>query len=144
MIKELFDSRNILDIKEIGIKFMEDHVKESTPKSINRKIEKEISNELEYYSNRSKKEIKEKIAELDKKWDIERTLETNASIIALTGLLLSRKSKKFLIIPAVVMSFLLQHALQGWCPPLPLFRALGIRTRKELEDEKCKLKGYLN
>ncbi|WP_407921819.1 hypothetical protein, partial [Corallococcus sp. AB049A] len=28
-------------------------------------------------------------------------------------------------------SFLLQHGLQGWCPPLPLLRRLGLRTRGE-------------
>ncbi len=35
----------------------------------------------------------------------------------------------------VVAAFLLQHALQGWCPPLPLLRRLGIRTAAEIHDE---------
>jgi hypothetical protein len=33
-----------------------------------------------------------------------------------------------------------QHTVQGWCPPVPLFRALGFRTRKEIEREKYTLK----
>jgi hypothetical protein len=32
--------------------------------------------------------------------------------------------------------FLLQHALQGWCPPVPLLRQLGFRTSYEIEEER--------
>lgn len=42
--------------------------------------------------------------------------------------------------PAVVAGFLLQHALQGWCPPLPVFRRLGFRTQAEIERERYALK----
>jgi hypothetical protein len=31
---------------------------------------------------------------------------------------------------------LLMHALQGWCPPLPVIRKLGVRTAKEIFEEK--------
>ena len=36
---------------------------------------------------------------------------------------------------------MLQHALQGWCPPLPLFRRLGFRTQEEIARERYALKG---
>jgi hypothetical protein len=36
--------------------------------------------------------------------------------------------------------FLLQHAIQGWCPPLPLLRRLGIRNQREIEAERIALK----
>jgi hypothetical protein len=39
-----------------------------------------------------------------------------------------------------VLPFLFQHAVQGWCPPVPLFRRLGVRTRKEIDAEKYALK----
>ncbi|HET9942578.1 MAG TPA: hypothetical protein VFR05_04515, partial [Terriglobia bacterium] len=35
---------------------------------------------------------------------------------------------------------LLQHAVQGWCPPVPLFRRLGIRTQREIDEERYALK----
>ena len=38
------------------------------------------------------------------------------------------------------MSFLAQHSVQGWCPPMPLFRKMGVRTRQEIEREKYALK----
>jgi hypothetical protein len=34
----------------------------------------------------------------------------------------------------------LQHALTGWCPPVPLFRRLGARTRQEIDRELYALK----
>ena len=34
----------------------------------------------------------------------------------------------------------LQHALQGWCPPVPLFRRLGFRTEAEINQERYALK----
>ncbi|MCA9457611.1 MAG: hypothetical protein KC587_13175, partial [Nitrospira sp.] len=34
----------------------------------------------------------------------------------------------------------LQHAIQGWCPPVPLFRRMGIRTTHEIQQERHALK----
>jgi len=41
---------------------------------------------------------------------------------------------------AIVLPFLFQHAVQGWCPPVPVFRWLGVRTRQEIDEEKYALK----
>jgi hypothetical protein len=35
---------------------------------------------------------------------------------------------------------MLQHALQGWCPPLPFIRKRGVRTADEINAEKTALK----
>ena len=96
---------------------------------------------LEYYRSEGPAAIDARIGELDREWDIERTLEANAAAFALTGTLLGALvDKRWLILPAVVAAFLGQHALQGWCPPLPLFRKMGIRTRPEIDREKYALK----
>jgi hypothetical protein len=64
-----------------------------------------------------------------------------APTITLIGLALGvAKDRRFLIIPAVVQSFFLQHALQGWCPPLPVLRRLGVRTADEINVERYALK----
>jgi hypothetical protein len=68
-------------------------------------------------------------------------LETNASLLAFTGLALGvAHRKKWLIIPGLVLPVLFQHAVQGWCPPIPVFRRLGFRTREEIDREKYALK----
>lgn len=72
---------------------------------------------------------------------MERTLEANAATIALIGLGLGALfSWWFFLIPAVVATFLLQHALQGWCSPLPILRRLHFRTAREIENERVALK----
>jgi hypothetical protein len=85
--------------------------------------------------------IEHRLAELDREWDIERLLAANAASLALGGTLLGMVShRSFLLLPAVVGTFLLQHALHGWCPPVPLFRSFGVRTSREIEQERHALK----
>jgi hypothetical protein len=48
--------------------------------------------------------------------------------------------RRLFLLPAIVAGFLLQHALQGWCPPVPLFRHLGFRTAAEIDEERYALK----
>ena len=77
-----------------------------------------------------------RIRELEREWDVERTLEANAAIVALAGIVLGATvDRRFLAVPAAVAGFLLQHALQGWCPPLPILRRLGVRTSAEIHQE---------
>lgn len=85
--------------------------------------------------------IELRLAELDREWDIERTLEANAASVALLGLGLGTfVNRRWYLLPAFVAGFLLQHALQGWCPPVPVFRRLGVRTQSEIDYERYALK----
>lgn len=86
-------------------------------------------------------EIPARLEQIDQEWDIERVLETNASGLAFSGVVLAATvHKRFLWLPAVVTAFLFQHALQGWCPPLPVFRRLGYRTQQEIDSERQALR----
>lgn len=84
--------------------------------------------------------IKDRLAKLEGEWDIERTLETNAAVISLVGLALGALWRKWNWLPATVAFFLLQHAVQGWCPPVEMFRRMGIRTMREIDEERFALK----
>ncbi|NML18304.1 hypothetical protein [Azohydromonas caseinilytica] len=77
---------------------------------------------------------------LRQEWDIERALQLNASVAATLGLLLASRDRRFLLLPLAVFSFFAQHALQGWCPPVPVMRRLGMRTVREIERERYALK----
>jgi hypothetical protein len=48
--------------------------------------------------------------------------------------------RRWLVLPGLVSAFLLQHAIQGWCPPVPVLRKLGFRTSYEIEEERRALK----
>jgi len=118
-----------------------DRVRENTSDEINRRIDDETIARVQEYAARSEADITRRIEELDCEWDMERLLETNASVLALTGLVLgATHSRKWLIVPGIVLPFLFQHAVQGWCPPMPIFRRLGVRTRQEIDREKYALK----
>lgn len=116
-------------------------VRESSFDKTNERIDYHIRQSIARYKGRSHGEISERIRELDQEWSIERTLEVNASTLALSGTLLGAfVNKRWFILPGIVTTFLLQHGLQGWCPPLPIMRALGIRSRREIDEERYALK----
>ena len=96
---------------------------------------------LKHYEGADPSRISARIAELQREWDIERVLEANAASVALLGLALGATvNRRWFALPAVAAGFLLQHAVQGWCPPLPVFRRLGIRTAAEIHEEIVALK----
>lgn len=104
-------------------------------------IDEEIQKSVQFYSTQPEEVITRRIQELDEEWSIERYLDTNASTLALTGAVLGLTfSKKWLLLSATVGGFLFQHAVTGWCPPVPVFRKLGVRTRSEIDREKFALK----
>lgn len=89
----------------------------------------------------SPKTIGAQLRALDREWDIERVLELNASLLAFTGVALGKLvNRKWFYLSLGVTGFLAQHALQGWCPPLPILRRMGIRTCQEIEQERFALK----
>jgi hypothetical protein len=119
-----------------------DRVRQNTSEDVNRELDRQIAVRVREYSlSQSEDEISQRIDELDREWDIERMLQANASVIGLSGLILGiTANKKWLVLPGVVLPFLFQHAVQGWCPPVPLFRRMGFRTRQEIDREKYALK----
>jgi len=115
----------------------------NTSEKINSDIQMYIQNSI-YFYRRNPQLIEQRLEELDKEWDIERVLETNAaSLIVASSALGFVASKKFFLIPFVVGTFLLQHALQGWCPPLPILRRLGYRTTSEIQEERDALQNIV-
>ncbi|PLU41263.1 hypothetical protein CN059_29760 [Sinorhizobium medicae] len=111
-----------------------------TSDEINRRLRLQMEERLAYYETHPD-QIEARLTELDREWDIERTLEANASTLAFTGTMLAATvDRRWLALPAIVTGFLFQHAIQGWCPPLPILRRLGFRTAEEINQERYALK----
>ena len=111
-----------------------------TANDVNRGIQQSIEHSIRYHL-KHKNQIARRLQELDEEWDIERAIEANAATASLVGLtfgLLGRS--RWFLRPAAVSGFLLQHAVQGWCPPIPVLRRLGFRTSFEIEQERQALK----
>jgi hypothetical protein len=118
-----------------------ERVPRNTAEHVNAEIERRTAASVRRYAAGGPGAIERRLGELDREWDVERTLEANASAIALGGLLLGvTASRRWFALPAVVAGFLLQHALQGWCPPIPILRRLGVRTATEISRERFALK----
>lgn len=116
-------------------------VSQHTADEINERIRRQTEESVAGYASAGRREVDKRLRELDHEWDIERTLEANAATLALTGLALGAfVDRRWFAFPAVICGFLLQHAIQGWCPPVPLFRRLGIRTATEIDQERQALK----
>jgi hypothetical protein len=111
----------------------------NTKAAVNRRIARQTDTNIRYYTSR-RDEVDARLNELDREWDIERTLEANAALVSIAAVLLGLTiNRKWFLLPGVVGAFLLQHAVQGWCPPLPFFRSRGVRTQNEIERERSAL-----
>jgi hypothetical protein len=96
--------------------------------------------ELKEHKSTHNTVLKYCIDELSKEWDTERVLEANAATIILITSILGLKRSKAFLFTGIISFFLLQHALQGWCPPLPVIRKMGVRTAGEINSERMALK----
>jgi hypothetical protein len=117
----------------------ETRVESDAEEEINRRIRRELEARVYYYAQRPE-EIDARLDELDREWDVERLLETNAGALALLGLTLGSIHRKWVLLSALAGAFVLQYGVQGWSPPVSVFRRLGIRTAAEICHERFALK----
>lgn len=125
--------RRISDISE--------RIKQNTYHKINEEIQEKSLSNVKKYLYKEKREVSDRIRELDREWDTEKVLETNAAgLIILSTALGFAVSKKWFALAGAVGAFLLQQTIQGWSPPLPIIRKLGVRTKSEINNEKTILR----
>jgi hypothetical protein len=119
----------------------DDRVRRNTAGDVNRRLDRELRARVRFYASQPAEAIDVRLGELEREWDVERWLALNASAVMLGSLALAAlKHRGWLLLSGAAAGFLLQHAVQGWCPPLALFRRLGIRTRQEIDAEIVALK----
>ena len=124
----------------MAIPSTKDRVPDHTAEHINRQIIQDTEASIHAHSG-APDTIAARLQALEQEWDIERAIEANASTLAFIGVLLGYFVHPYwLILPGLVMGFLFQHAIQGWCPPIPVLRRLGFRTATEIEAERQSLK----
>ncbi len=121
-----------------------DRVARNTAPEVNARIRRQTVGNIVRARSRGGDGVELRLRELDCEWDIERAIEANAAAFGLAGLALGIfVDRRLLLLPAAVGGFLLQHALQGWCPPVSLLRRLGFRTAREIFEERIVLKASL-
>ena len=81
-------------------------VSDNTAPEVNAAIRRRTHANLAYFAQHPE-EIADRLDELDREWDIERVLETQASSLSLLGTVLGATvDKRFLVLPAVVAAIL--------------------------------------
>ena len=104
------------------------------------RIREKMHADIRHVADAGPEAIDRRLNELQVEWDIERILEANAAAFSLVGLALGKTvHPRFYWLSAGVAAFLFQHAVQGWCPPMAVFRRMGIRTSEEIEAERTAL-----
>lgn len=112
----------------------------NTDREVNERIRRDTQTNIEYYAQHPEL-IDGRLKELDQEWDVERWLQVNSAALSLLGLFMAlTRGRHWLILPIAVQSLFAQHGIQGWCPPLPVFRRMGVRTEPEIQAERYALK----
>lgn len=118
-----------------------DKVRRHTASAVLRRIDDRTSMALWEAAGADTEQVDKRMAELDREWDTDRVLETEASAMGLLGLALGAfANRNLLLLPALVAVSVLAHAQTGRYPLMPLFRRLGVRTAREIARERYALK----
>ncbi|GAB3537783.1 hypothetical protein GCM10027343_01810 [Noviherbaspirillum agri] len=113
-----------------------------TAPHVNERIQQKAQERISAYGSGDRAAvISYRLGELGREWDVERTLQTNFAVFSMIGLALATSvNKRWYAMAGGVPAFMVQHALQGWCPPLAALRRFGFRTSKEINEERFALK----
>jgi hypothetical protein len=121
-----------------------ERVRRNTSERVNQKIDAQTESNILKYAAQGSSAIEARLRQLDKEWDIERSLQLASGLNVLIGLTLGLTvNKRWLLLSGISSAFLVQHALQGWCPPLPVMRYFGVRTKEEINQEREALEEQL-
>jgi predicted phage tail protein len=116
-------------------------VEASTDDSLNEQFDQQLKANIEKYANATAAELDQRLAELDREWNVERIIEMQApTAIALGAILGATVNRKWYVSAIVAASMVILHNVQGWYPLLPLLRRFGIRSQNEIEQERSALR----
>jgi hypothetical protein len=118
-----------------------DRVRRNTPPALNQRIDRKTEDNIRRYAVQSREAVDQRIAELRSEWSIERFLQLNVAAVGLTSVALAlTTNRKWGLVTCVALAMFMTHQIQGFDPPLPLLRKLGVRTRAEIDEEIYALK----
>ncbi len=121
-----------------------DRVRERSPSGVNARIDRATKAAIARRLRSGRLAVLERIAELDREWDVDRSVAALCAIAAVAGVAAATRIPRLaLALFGAELVVLGVHALRGWSPPAVLLRRLGVRTRQEIEQERYILIGEL-
>jgi hypothetical protein len=126
-----------------------DRIRAHSSPAVNKRIDRETRGAIEE-AVRSPFATRARLDELDREWNIDRAVMLNFGIAgAFTALQTMRNLHRtghvggWGLLFATQIGFLINHAVRGWCPPMPILRRLGFRSAQEICAERCALEASL-
>jgi hypothetical protein len=120
-----------------------DRVRDHSPATVNEAIDRDLRHRVEHVGRAGGVALGRRLAELDREWDIDRSLlalfpvlSGVSAFLGIRGLFKRRAFNGWLGLLGVQMSFMMLHAVVGWCPPVSVLRRLGYRTQREIDRER--------
>ncbi|AKQ67708.1 hypothetical protein A176_004620 [Myxococcus hansupus] len=119
-----------------------DTVRAHAPLVVNRRIDEHVERCVRYMAEKGDRaEMSRYLERLEREWDVHRAVAVTTSALGLLGLLLGRRDGgRWRGLSTAAGALMLQHGLSGFSPLSELFRALGVRTRREIDLEKFAIK----
>ena len=114
-------------------------VADKTPQHVKDRIQYNTEASLLHFAQRLD-DVEMRLNQLKEEWDIERALQTWAGFMISSTLLLGLFKKRWRLVSMLAAGFLVMHSVNGWRPPVPLLRRLGVRTAREINRERYALK----
>lgn len=113
----------------------------NTSPALNQQFDNQLQENLSRYLDADHATIDRRLAELDREWNVERFIETEAPLMIGLGIALGlTRSRKWFGLSAMAAGMVILHGVQGWYPLLPVFRRLGVRSQNEIEEERAALR----
>jgi len=114
-----------------------DRVRDRTPASVLARIDRKTATRVFAAARQGPEAIQARLNELDREWDIDRSLALGfLAVTALTEELGRRRFRRAMYAFRIQQLAFGMHALLGWSPPTALLRRLGVRTQKEIDAER--------
>lgn len=121
---------------------VDDRIRRHTAPRVMERIDQLTQSSLDATAGAGRDAIVARIKDLDREWDVDRALMANFALAGGLSFFLSQRRwgwTPWRPILGAQVAFLLMHAVVGWCPPLVIFRRLGVRTAKEISAERSAL-----
>lgn len=117
-----------------------DRVRARTPEGVNEWIDHCAAARVEDYATRSSAEVNEQIERLDRSWSLDRVIVIALSMVGLASAALAARRREWLLLNGLASASLLRYATNGGGFAVRALRRIGIRTRREIDSERCALK----
>ncbi len=116
-------------------------VQANTPERVQQALDQQLQENIARCAANGPVAVQQRLEQLDREWNLERFIETEAPMMIMLGAGLGiTHDKRWLALSAFAASMVLMHSFQGWYPLMPLLRRLGVRSQDEIEEERMALR----